>query len=149
MAGTQQVCLVNHEGDISALANRCPHQGGPLGEGQIEDGWVICPWHAYQYHPKTGEAPEGFDDEVEALPVDIREDGVYVGVEETVKRNTISDQMVDVMVKWGVKTVFGMVGHSNLGFADAMHKKEAEGELRYFAFATRVRLHLPHLPMPR
>jgi hypothetical protein len=34
-----------------ALENRCPHQGGPLGEGSIENGWLRCPWHGYDYDP--------------------------------------------------------------------------------------------------
>jgi thiamine pyrophosphate-dependent acetolactate synthase large subunit-like protein len=42
------------------------------------------------------------------------------------------DQMVDVMCDWGVDSVFGMVGHSNLGLAEALGKAEADGRLRYF-----------------
>ncbi len=34
VADKQQVCLVHHENKFSALDNRCPHQGGPLGAGQ-------------------------------------------------------------------------------------------------------------------
>jgi pyruvate oxidase len=30
---------------FAALDNRCPHGGGPLGEGHIDDGCLICPWH--------------------------------------------------------------------------------------------------------
>ena len=132
VAANQQVCLVHHENEFSALGNRCPHQGGPLGEGQIEDGWVICPWHAYQYDPKTGKAPEGFDDHAKSYPVKLENDDIYVGIEDKIKTITISDQMVDVMTKWGVKVVFGIVGHSNLGFADAMHKAEEQGKLSYY-----------------
>ncbi|RLD33633.1 MAG: Rieske (2Fe-2S) protein, partial [Bacteroidetes bacterium] len=36
-AGTKEICLTNHEGKICALDNKCPHQGGPLGEGSIEN----------------------------------------------------------------------------------------------------------------
>ena len=39
--------------------------------------------------------------------------------------------MVETMVAWGITHVFGMVGHSNLGFADAMRRAEARGELTY------------------
>ncbi len=42
------------------------------------------------------------------------------------------DQVVNVMTDWGVDTVFGMVGHSNLGLADAMRKAEEAGRLQYF-----------------
>ena len=38
---------------------------------------------------------------------------------------------METLVAWGVDTVFGMVGHSNLGFADALRKAEERGELRY------------------
>ena len=79
-AGTQQVCLVNYNGKISALDNRCPHQGGPLGEGQIENEWVICPWHAYEYDPHTGKAPEGFEDCVRPFPLELREGDIYVAI---------------------------------------------------------------------
>src|SRR5262249_37065141 len=42
---------------LGALENRCPHQGGPLGEGSIENGWLRCPWHGYDYDPLTGQPP--------------------------------------------------------------------------------------------
>ena len=44
---------------LGALDNHCPHQGGPLGEGSIEKGWLRCPWHGYDYDPITGESPGG------------------------------------------------------------------------------------------
>ena len=57
IAGDRAICLVHGEdGTWSALDNRCPHQGGPLGDGQIDEGWLICPWHAYQYDTVTGRA---------------------------------------------------------------------------------------------
>ena len=37
---------------------------------------------------------------------------------------TVSDLMVDTMIKWGIKCVFGMVGHSNLGLADAIRNSD-------------------------
>lgn len=39
---------------LGALDNRCPHQGGPLGEGSIEKGLLRCPWHGYD--PISGQA---------------------------------------------------------------------------------------------
>ena len=35
------------------------------------------------------------------------------------------------MVNWGVEHVFGMVGHSNLGLADALRRQEEAGRLTY------------------
>ena len=44
---------------------------------------------------------------------------------------TVSDVMVETMVQWGVTHVFGMVGHSNLGLADAMRRQEVAGNLSF------------------
>jgi nitrite reductase/ring-hydroxylating ferredoxin subunit len=45
IANHQGICLTHFEGKFSGLDNRCPHQGGPLGEGSIENGLLRCPWH--------------------------------------------------------------------------------------------------------
>jgi len=130
-AGHKQIALSNFEGKMCALDNRCPHQGGPLGEGSIENGILRCPWHGWDYHPCTGKAP-GFDDGVEAYQVKEEGGAVYVGLmEEPPHEATISDVMMETMVNWGVDTVFGMVGHSNLGVADAMRRLEDKGKLQY------------------
>ena len=50
-----EVALFNLEGAIYAIDNMCQHAGGPLGEGKIKDDVVICPWHGYRYHIKTGQ----------------------------------------------------------------------------------------------
>src|SRR5689334_3298409 len=117
---------------LGALDNRCPHQGGPLGEGSIENGWLRCPWHGYDYDPITGTPPAGFSDGVTAYPVQERDDGVYVQLPQPPARvRTAADVLVETLVAWGVTHVFGMVGHSNLGFADAMRRAEARGELTF------------------
>ena len=130
--GHRTLCMTHFEGEYGALDNRCPHQGGPLGEGSIENGLLRCPWHGWDYHPITGAVP-GFDDTVETFPVDVREDGVYVAVPADVEHpRTVGDLMIETMVNWGIKHVFGMVGHSNLGLADAMRIQEEAGKLSYY-----------------
>ena len=128
----QTVCMTRHEGQYAALDNRCPHQGGPLGEGSIENGWLRCPWHGWDYDPLTGKPPGGYSDGVATYPVEVREDGIYVGFhEERPHTRTVSDVMAETMVAWGITTVWGMVGHSNLGLADAVRRLEQAGQLRY------------------
>ncbi len=130
--GTQTVCMTHYKGEYGALDNKCPHQGGPLGEGSIENGLLRCPWHGWDYDPLDGKAP-GFDDGVATYPVDVRDDGVYVGfAEEAMHVRTVTDVMVDTMVNWGIKHVWGMVGHSNLGLADAIRRQEVAGNLTYY-----------------
>ncbi|MDK1104237.1 MAG: Rieske (2Fe-2S) protein, partial [Actinomycetota bacterium] len=71
-AGHHALALSRTEDGWGALVNRCPHQGGPLGEGLIEDCWLICPWHGWEYDPVTGETPGPFDDKVDSYAVDVR-----------------------------------------------------------------------------
>jgi thiamine pyrophosphate-dependent acetolactate synthase large subunit-like protein/nitrite reductase/ring-hydroxylating ferredoxin subunit len=132
-AGHSVVCLSRTEKGYGAISNRCPHQGGPLGDGFLQNGYVVCPWHAYEYDPLTGTSPPDYDDEP-AVPfqVEVRDDGLYVGVQEPEHEPTLMDQMVETMVDWGVNTVFGMVGHSNLGLGDAFYNAAQNGRLRYF-----------------
>ena len=131
-AGSKQIALSHFEGKFCALDNHCPHQGGPLGEGSIENGILRCPWHGWDYHPCTGKAP-GFDDGVEPYEVKDENGNVFVGImEEEPHVPTVSDVMMETMVNWGVDTVFGIVGHSNLGLADAMRRLEEKGKLQYF-----------------
>jgi methionine sulfoxide reductase heme-binding subunit len=49
---------------LFALSNVCQHQGGPLGEGRIIDGCVVCPWHGFQYRPEDGRSPPPFTEKV-------------------------------------------------------------------------------------
>ena len=131
-AANKSFALSRFEGKYCALENKCPHQGGPLGEGSIEEGWLRCPWHGYEYHPCTGRPPEGLEDAVQTFPVEVRTGGIYIGIEDVKPhKKTVSDVMIQTMVNWGVDTVFGMVGHSNLGLADAIRRQTKTGKLKY------------------
>ncbi len=137
-AGRKTLALVHFDGRYAAMDNRCPHQGGPLGEGSIEKGvdgqcWLRCPWHGWDFDPLTGKPPGGHEDTgQEMFAVEIRADGLYVGVPpEPPHQRTATDVIAETMVNWGLKRVFGMVGHSNLGLADAFRLQEEAGNLSY------------------
>lgn len=137
-AGTTSMCLVHFDGQFAAMDNRCPHQGGPLGEGSIEKGiegqcWVRCPWHGWDFDPLKGTPPGGHEDTGQKMfDVEARSDGVYVAVEaEPPRERTVTDVMAETMVNWGIKRVFGMVGHSNLGLAEALRQQEISGTLTF------------------
>ena len=132
LAGKHSLALTRVGDQYGALDNHCPHQGGPLGEGSIEKGMLRCPWHGYDYDPLTGIPPSGFSDAPACFPLEVRTDGIYVAVPvDAPHERTVSDVMVETMVEWGVTHVFGMVGHSNLGFADAMRRQEVAGNLTF------------------
>ena len=132
----RSIALTRCGGRLGALENHCPHQGGPLGEGSIEQGLLRCPWHGYDYDPVTGAPPgalaEHLDDRVPAYDVEEGDDGVRVRLpDRAAPARTVADVLVETLVAHGVDTVFGMVGHSNLGFADALRRAEERGELRF------------------
>ena len=138
-AGVHSMALTNIDGQYTAMDNRCPHQGGPLGEGSIELGeggecWLRCPWHGWDFDPRTGRPPGGHEDSGQQLfPIDVRDDGIYVGLEiDPPHETTVTDLMAETMTNWGVTSVFGMVGHSNLGLADALRLQEQNGRLKYY-----------------
>ncbi|HDL41557.1 MAG TPA: thiamine pyrophosphate-binding protein [Actinobacteria bacterium] len=134
---THQFALTHVDGSFHALDNRCPHQGGPLGEGSIEctdegECYLRCPWHGWDFDPATGDTPDGHDDGIATFPVEIRDGEIFVGLEGDAERTrTVTDVMAETMVNWGVTHVFGMVGHSNLGLADAIRVQADAENLEY------------------
>ena len=131
--GHVTVCMTHFEGQYGAMDNKCPHQGGPLGEGSIENGWLRCPWHGWDFDPLTGKSPGSFGDGVQMYPVELRDDGVHVGLpEDRAHVRTVSDVVSESLVAWGVRHVWGMVGHSNLGLADAIRRQVVAGNMSYY-----------------
>ncbi|WP_437225741.1 Rieske (2Fe-2S) protein [Planctomicrobium sp. SH661] len=48
------VAVFNSDGVLTAMDGICPHAGGPLGEGTVQNGVVTCPWHGWQFNVSTG-----------------------------------------------------------------------------------------------
>jgi nitrite reductase (NADH) small subunit len=72
--GDRVICVANVNGVISAMDNVCLHRGGPLGQGMVEGGKVVCPWHGWQWDPKTGQAAQNPATNVAVYPIKV-EDG--------------------------------------------------------------------------
>jgi nitrite reductase (NADH) small subunit len=79
-AGEKTICVANCNGELSAMDNVCVHRGGPLGQGVVEDGKVICPWHGWQYDPKTGQAAHSSAAKVAVHAIKIDGDDVLVEI---------------------------------------------------------------------
>ncbi len=54
----RDVALVNLDGTFYAVDNNCPHNGGPLTQGQFRSdrAQLVCPWHAWSWDVRTGRA---------------------------------------------------------------------------------------------
>ncbi|HEY7122807.1 MAG TPA: Rieske 2Fe-2S domain-containing protein [Ktedonobacterales bacterium] len=59
MVGDTPVVLVKQHGKIYALTAVCTHAGGPLDEGTLEDGTIVCPWHGSRFCLKDGSVQGG------------------------------------------------------------------------------------------
>jgi len=80
VVGDKTICVANCEGTLSAMDNVCLHRGGPLGQGVIEEGKVIYPWHGWQYDPKTGEVAHNPAAKVAVYPIKVKGDDVLVEI---------------------------------------------------------------------
>jgi len=79
----KKVCLARFGEAVFACAYKCPHAGGILADGHIDAlGNIVCPLHRYKYSLQNGRNTSGEGYFLKNWPVEIREDGVYVGMEE-------------------------------------------------------------------
>jgi nitrite reductase (NADH) small subunit len=78
--GEKTICIANVNGTYSAMDNVCLHRGGPLGQGMIENGKVVCPWHGWAWDPKTGAAEQNPSAKVAVYPLKIENGDVLVEV---------------------------------------------------------------------
>jgi nitrite reductase (NADH) small subunit len=74
------LCVAHAEGALSAMDNECPHRGAPLSEGMIEEGRVVCPWHAWAFDLRTGRAEHSEDDGVQIYEIKVEGSDVYARV---------------------------------------------------------------------
>jgi len=67
------------DGKFAAIAAKCVHKGGPLDQGELEGGCIVCPWHEWKYDRVTGRI-EGENNGVGAYDVEVRDGRVLVDV---------------------------------------------------------------------
>ena len=58
-AAGEPVVLISTGGAVYALAEVCSHAGGPLHEGAVADGCVVCPWHGSAFRLDDGSVVHG------------------------------------------------------------------------------------------
>ena len=79
----REIALYNVNGVFYATDNSCQHQGGPLGEGDLNGKIVTCPWHAWEYDVTTGENTFNADCKLETLEVEIEGDKIKVRFQDS------------------------------------------------------------------
>ena len=74
------ICVANVGGAVTAMENVCLHRGGPLGQGTIEGGKVVCPWHGWQWDPQTGQAGHNPNARLAVYPIKIENSDVLIEI---------------------------------------------------------------------
>lgn len=79
----KKICLAKFQEKISACVHSCPHAGGILSEGYLDPvGNLVCPVHRYKFNMSNGRNVSGEGYFLKTFPVELREDGLYIGFEE-------------------------------------------------------------------
>ena len=80
----KSICVGKYSNHLFTFAYKCPHAGGILADGHIDAlGNIVCPLHRYKYSLQNGRNISGEGYYLKHWPVEIKEDGVYVGEEIT------------------------------------------------------------------
>ena len=70
------------DGDaVFGVGNLCPHRGGQIGDGTVEDGRAICPLHSWDFDLRTGISPFNPEDRIPTYEVRVRGDRVEVNAD--------------------------------------------------------------------
>ena len=89
VAATTALAISFKDGQFGAVSNICNHVGGPLGEGRLDGDYIVCPWHGWKFHRRTGVGEPGFEqDRVPAFPVKVESGRVLISVAAPSRRAT-------------------------------------------------------------
>ncbi len=53
--GGFQLAVFLDKGQVFVIDNCCPHAGGSLAGGHVEDGCAVCPWHHWSFRLENGQ----------------------------------------------------------------------------------------------
>src|SRR5258706_2718152 len=88
--GRTPIALTYRDGKFSAVSGVCNHVGGPLGEGRLDGDYIVCPWHHYKFHFRTGEGEPGYEeDRVPSYALKIEGDHLFVNLTPATPRHKV------------------------------------------------------------
>lgn len=83
-AGGKKICMAKNADNYFAFAHKCPHAGGYFINGYVDAlGNVVCPLHRYKFCLKNGRNVTGEGYYLKHWPVEVKEEGVFVGFEKS------------------------------------------------------------------
>jgi nitrite reductase/ring-hydroxylating ferredoxin subunit len=79
----KKLCTVKTGRRLYVVQNKCPHAGAELSQGWCSDGNLICPYHRHEFSLESGRGKAGQGNYLHTYPVEIRDDGIYLGLKST------------------------------------------------------------------
>ena len=77
------MCVGQFNGELFGFASHCPHAGASMLDGYVDGACrVVCPVHSMKFDLRNGREASGDGYKLKTYPVEQREDGVYLGIEE-------------------------------------------------------------------
>ncbi|MFH1526406.1 MAG: Rieske 2Fe-2S domain-containing protein [Bacteroidota bacterium] len=88
--GKTKLAISFKNGEFGIISSVCNHVGGPLGDGHLDGDYVVCPWHFWKFHHKTGEGELGYEnDKVPSYNFRIENEKLFVDLNSATKRNKL------------------------------------------------------------
>ncbi|MBI4208512.1 MAG: Rieske 2Fe-2S domain-containing protein [Deltaproteobacteria bacterium] len=77
---SKRLALFKVDGKFYATDEVCPHRGGPLSEGDIEECEVVCPWHGWRFNLETGVSPVNPNVKIQIYTVKVEGSDILIEV---------------------------------------------------------------------
>ena len=88
--GRAKIALSYRDGAFGAVSGACNHAGGPLGDGQLDGEYIVCPWHHWKFHRATGEGEPGFEaDCVPRYDLKVEDGHVWIDLQPATLRHRL------------------------------------------------------------
>ena len=81
VAGIKVLLVHTDDGELSAVQATCPHQGVALADAELCGRVLTCPMHLWEMDAVSGKGVNPGHAELALYPVEMRDDGIYVGVD--------------------------------------------------------------------
>ena len=79
----KKLCAVKTGDKLFVVQYKCPHAGADLSQGWCTAGNIVCPYHRHEFDLTTGRGKAGQGNYIRTYPVEIREEGVYLGLKDS------------------------------------------------------------------
>lgn len=82
--GNREILALQTQDGVRVYSGMCPHQGGPLAEGQLTSTTLTCPWHGCKFDLKNGNCVDYgaciniSNMRLASIPFEIKEGTIYV-----------------------------------------------------------------------